>query len=711
MSGVKDVHSRLRSTVIYCDHHLEGKKSPVIGERACSVTRMSCIGTAGHIDHGKSTLVEALTGIDPDRLAEEKARGMTIDLGFAWLTLPDGREVSVVDVPGHEGFIRNMLAGVGGIDVALLVVAADEGVMPQTREHLAILDLLRVRCGVVALTKADLVDEEWLELVREEVAGQLKPTTLGRARILPVSAYTRQGLPELLDELAHVLDEAEERQDIARPRLPIDRAFSMTGFGTVVTGTLLDGTLRAGQEVEIQPQGLHTRIRTLQTHRRQVEAARPGSRVALNLAGIARTDVKRGDVVSLPGQLQPTLLLDARVQLLPAVASVLAHNTQVDFYSGAQEVPARVRLLDVESLEAGQQAWAQLRLSRSVVVARGDRFILRIPSPGMTVGGGEVVDVHPRYHRRFQSAIIQALEALEQGTPEELVLALLDRRRELHPQKSRPATSNEVAGKSSAADRSLRGLQGYELTEIARQSNLSQDVTLRTLETLLRERRVRKVGRWWFAQSLWDALCARTVDLLREQHRQYPLRSGLSKEEWRTRLGLSSRMAADVFLALLEEAVLVEAPVAVRALGVTSGLIRLPDFTPAFTAEQQQQVERLLRTFRANPYTPPGRVQIEMEVGGEVLGALLEQGTLVRLGNAAEPVFFLRESYDEAVSRLVAYLREHGTITVAETRDLLGATRKYVLPLLEHLDERRITRRQGDQRLLGRGGGEGTERE
>jgi selenocysteine-specific elongation factor len=661
---------------------------------------MSCIGTAGHIDHGKSTLVEALTGIDPDRLAEEKARGMTIDLGFAWLTLPDGREVSIVDVPGHEGFIKNMLAGVGGIDAALLVVAADEGIMPQTREHLAILDLLRVRRGVVALTKADLVDEEWLELVHEEVAGQLKPTTLAGARILPVSAYTRQGLPELLAELARVLNEAEEREDGARPRLPIDRAFTMTGFGTVVTGTLLDGTLRVGQDVEIQPQGLRTRIRTLQTHRREVEVAHPGSRVAINLVGIARTDVRRGDVVSLPGQFQPTLLLDVRVQLLPDVACGLAHNTQVDFYSGAQEVPARVRLLDVESLEAGQQAWAQLRLSHSVVVARRDRFILRIPSPGMTVGGGEVVDVHPRYHRRFQPALIQALEALERGTPEELILALLERRGELNPRKAGSATSNEVAGKSSSVGSPRRGLPGYELTEIARQSNLSQDVTLRTLETLLRERRVRKVGRWWLAQSLWDVLCARTIDLLREQHRQYPLRSGFSKEEWRTRLGLSPRLAADVFLALLEEAVLVEAPVAVRALGAPSGLIRLPDFTPAFTAEQQQQVERLLQAFRANPYTPPGRAEIEVE--SEVLSALLEQGTLVRLGSMAEPVFFLRESYDEVVSRLVSYLREHGTITVAQARDLLGTTRKYILPLLEHLDERRITRRQGDQRLLGR---------
>src|SRR5581483_5699147 len=260
---------------------------------------MSCIGTAGHVDHGKSTLVKVLTGIDPDRLAEEKERGMTIDLGFAWLTLPGGREVSIVDVPGHESFIKNMLAGVGGIDAALLVVAADEGVMPQTREHLAILDLLGVPRGVVALTKVDLVDEEWLELVREEVQEQLQGTTLADAAIIPVSAYTKRGLLELLAQLDRILDEAHERQNNGRPRLPVDRVFTITGFGTVVTGTLLDGAFTIGQEVEILPQGMVTRIRGLQTHKQQIGSAYPGSRVAMNLASVARTDLTRGNVVAL----------------------------------------------------------------------------------------------------------------------------------------------------------------------------------------------------------------------------------------------------------------------------------------------------------------------------------------------------------------------------------------------------------------------------
>ena len=643
---------------------------------------MSCIGTAGHVDHGKSTLVKVLTGIDPDRLAEEKERGMTIDLGFAWLTLPGGREVSIVDVPGHESFIKNMLAGVGGIDAALLVVAADEGVMPQTREHLAILDLLGVPRGIVALTKADLVDEEWLELVREEIAEHLKPTTLAQAAIIPVSSYTKQGLPELLAELERMLNEAEERQNIARPRLPIDRVFSMTGFGTVVTGTLLDGSFKTGQEVEVLPQGMKTRVRTLQTHQHLVETAQPGSRVALNLANVSRTDLSRGNVVALAGQLRPTMLIDAHVKLLADAPRPLSHNTQVDFYSGSQEIAARVRLLDVEELQPGQSAWVQLRLSKPAVVARRDRFILRIPSPSTTIGGGEVVDVQPRYHRRFQQPILEHLATLEQGVPEELVLAALDRRPQLLRASS--TTSTPLAKN--------KGLIGYELVDIVKQSNLAEDVTRETLETLLTEGRVRRIGAWWFAQAVWEVLGAETTRVLHEQHQHYPLRSGLSKEEWRMRLNLSPKMAAEIIAVLQAEGMVAD------AMTASGGCIRLPDFMPSFTASQKQQVTKLLQAFWANPFTPPGRSEAEEMIGREVLAALIEQGQLVKLGDG---VLFLRETYEEALKTIVQYLREHGKITVAEARDLLGASRKYILPLLEHMDALKLTRRMGDERMLG----------
>jgi selenocysteine-specific elongation factor len=672
---------------------------------------MSCIGTAGHIDHGKSTLVKALTGIDPDRLAEEKERGMTIDLGFAWLTLPGGREVSIVDVPGHEGFIKNMLAGVGGIDAALLVIAADEGIMPQTREHLAILDLLHVPRGVVALTKADLVDEDWIEMVREEVAEVLLPTTLAGSAIIPLSAYTGQGLPELVAELERLLDEAQERQNIARPRLPIDRVFTMTGFGTVVTGTLLDGVFKTGQEVEALPQGIKTRIRALQTHRYAVEIAHPGSRVAINLANVPRSELQRGNVVTLPGQFQPTVLIDARIQLLPDAARPLSHNTLVDFYIGSEEVPASVRLLDKDELKPGESAWAQVRLSRPAVMARRDRFILRIPSPSMTVGGGEVIDTHPRYHRRFQAAVLSRLETLERGTPEELTLAALDRRRETAKvgarEAGKPGATKPGRGQARPIGKPGRGQArpvpysrtlGYEMGEVVKQSGLGQNVTQQALETLLKEGRVRQIGTFWCAQAVWETLREETTRLLREQHQHYPLRSGLSKEEWRARLGLPLKMANEVLTALQAEGVVAEAVSVTSAAG---SALRLPNFSPAFTPEQKQQVDQLLHQFRDHPFTPPGRVEAETLVGSEVVGALIEQGTLVKVGNAADVVLFLRESYDEALARLLAYLREHGKMTAAEARDVLGTTRKYILPLLEHMDERRLTRRIGDERVVG----------
>ena len=352
---------------------------------------MRVIGTAGHVDHGKSTLVEALTGIDPDRLQEEKSRGMTIDLGFAWVDLPvivDGRPTSdrepvgIVDVPGHIDFIKNMLAGVGSIDAAVLVIAADEGIMPQTREHLAILDLLAVPDGVVALTKTDLIDEpEWLDLVELDIIELLQDTRLADAPVVRVSAASGEGLDELKQAIAIKLSDLEPRRNRARPRLPIDRIFSLSGFGTVVTGTLSDGHFSVGEPVQILPSGAEARIRGLQTHRQPIWQGEPGSRLAMNLSGIATDELRRGDVVVKPGTLRSTRLIDVRFRLLADAPRPLLHNQAVDFFSGATEVAARTRLLGSESLDPGQEGWLQLRLEHPVVVTAADRYILRQPSP------------------------------------------------------------------------------------------------------------------------------------------------------------------------------------------------------------------------------------------------------------------------------------------------------------------------------------------
>ena len=383
---------------------------------------MYVLGTAGHVDHGKSTLVKALTGIDPDRLQEEKAREMTIDLGFAWLTLPSGKEVSIVDVPGHERFIKNMLAGVGGLDAALLIIAADEGPMPQTEEHLDILHLLGIERGIIVLTKLDTVDEEWLALVEEEVRDRIKGTTLQNAPIVPVSARTGAGLDTLRAEIDRILEGTEQRADKGRPRLPIDRAFTISGFGTVVTGTLIDGALKVGQEVEIVPGGLKSRVRGLQSHKHKVDSIGPGNRVAVNLVGLEVDQLQRGMVLTSPGALQPTRRIDVHLTLLADSPATVEQNDTVDFFTASSETSAQITLLDTERLEPGGTAWAQLRLRDEVAVVKGDRYIVRRPSPSLTIGGGTIIDPSPRRHKRFNEDTLKTLQTLQRGTPEELLL-------------------------------------------------------------------------------------------------------------------------------------------------------------------------------------------------------------------------------------------------------------------------------------------------
>lgn len=641
---------------------------------------MSVIGVAGHVDHGKSALVTALTGIDPDRLAEEKARGMTIDLGFAWLALPSGREVSVVDVPGHEAFIRNMLAGVGSLDAALLVVAADEGVMPQTVEHLAILDLLRVRAGVVALNKADLVEPDWLELAREEVAETLASTTLAGSPVIACSAVTGQGLPELLAALDAALDRAPTRRDIGRPRLPVDRVFTISGFGVVATGALQDGALRVGQEVEILPSGRRARIRGLQTHRKKVERGEPGARLAVNLAGVEKSDLGRGDTLGLPGRLRVTTALDVRLEWLASAPRELAHNTQLDLFLGAAETPARVILLEREEVEPGQSGWAQLRLARPIVAARGDRFILRSPSPSLTLGGGVVVEPVARRHRREDAAALARLDMLARGDPAEVTLAAL-----AGPEQGKRQTARQA---------------GWSASELAGATGLPAEDIADALAELADGERARRVGELWYAVGVWERLRAASDIALAEYHRRYPLRAGMPREEWRARLNLTPRETPEVVAALAAEGALIEEPGAERgASGQAGSRLRLPGHTAEPTPEQARAASAMLARFRAAPFTPPDWAEVEGALGAELTQALLARGDLVKMSDA---VLLDREAYREAARRILEHLRAHEAITVAEARDLLGATRKYTLALFERLDERHITERRGDDRTAGR---------
>jgi len=631
---------------------------------------MRVIGTAGHVDHGKSTLVEALTGVHPDRLKEEREREMTIDLGFGWLTLPSGEPVGIVDVPGHIDFIENMLAGVGGIDAALFVVAADEGVMPQTREHLAILDLLRIEAGVVALTKTDLVDAEWLELVKSDVAESLRGTSLDGAPIVPVSARRGDGIPVLIDALQDVLAQRPARPDRKRPRLSIDRVFSIAGFGTVVTGTLIDGSLGVGDEIEILPRGLAARIRGLQTHKTKVERAAPGSRVAVNLSGIEVSDVKRGDVVTTPGWLRPTLLFDARFEHLASLQKPgfsaeprpLKHNDEVKVFHGAAEVTAHVRLIGDESLPPGRAGWAQFALREPLAVVKGDRFIVRLPSPSVTLGGGVVIDPQPgRRHRRFKPDVIARLETLAQGSPAELLLQALD-----------------ASGPIGSVD-------------LLKRVNMPADTASQTLTDLEAAGEVLKVGgasAIIASRAGWSATRSRMASELAAYHTAYPLRTGMPREELKSRLRLDARVFNAIVSQAAAEGALVENPTS----------LHLPDFAITFTAAQHKGVDALLARFRAQPWAAPSVKECEATVGTDVLAVLIELGQLVKL---SEDVVLLPETYQFAVKRIVEHLEANRTITVAQVRDLFDTSRKYALALMEYMDAKGITKRVGDERVMG----------
>jgi selenocysteine-specific elongation factor len=630
---------------------------------------MHVIGTAGHVDHGKSTLVQALTGTHPDRLKEEREREMTIDLGFAWLTLPGGEEVGIVDVPGHRDFLENMLAGVGGIDAALFVIAADEGMMPQSVEHLAILDLLQIQGGVVALTKIDLIDDpDWLELIEDDVRARLHHTVLENAPIVRVSSRTLQGIPELLDCLRDCLANRPPRPDLGRPRLPVDRVFTMAGFGTVVTGTLSDGSLHTGYEVEIQPSGLRTRIRGLQTHKQKEESAIPGSRTAINLTGVTVDQVKRGDVITYPGTYQPSRRIDVRFRLLPDISQPLKHDTQVKFFLGAAEVQSRVRLLGSEELLPSQEGWLQLELEEPVVAIRGDRYILRRPSPGETLGGGTIVDPHPKgRHKRFSTQELVNLEKMAQGTPAEIFL------------------------------QSMIALGIAPLHDVINRSNLDADTAKKAAQDLFASGEIIAIegnqGVTPSPQSMvtsntyWEQLKHFVVQELADYHKSFPLRSGIPREELKSRLKLSSRVFNPIMHRLADE----------EGLEETGSLVRLTGFAIQFSPPQQRIVDGLLSSFASSPFSPPTVKECQAEVGEDLVNAMIEIGLLIPI---PPDVVFRKQDYEIMVSEIIDLLKKKTTITAGEVRDHFNTSRRYVLALLEFLDAQGITMREGDVRRL-----------
>jgi selenocysteine-specific elongation factor len=605
------------------------------------------IGTAGHIDHGKSTLITALTGIDPDRLAEEKRRGMTIDLGFAHLRLPSGLEIGIVDVPGHARFIRNMLAGTHGLDAVMLVIAADEGVMPQTREHLEIIDLLDVRRGVVVLTKVDLVDADWLALVTSEVQGTLEGTSLEGAPAIPFSAVSGAGKTELLAALDELLGAAASRLDLGRPRLPIDRVFTMSGFGTVVTGTLVDGALAVGEELEVVPRGRLARVRGLQQHNRKVDTASPGSRVAANLTGVEKDQLARGDVLARPKTLNATRRIDATVRVLASAPQSLRHGVELLLHGGTSEVGCRVILLEGDEIAAGAQGWVQLYLERPIAAAAGDRFILRVPSPSATIAGGRFVDINPRKHARHDSVVRESLERRAAG-------GVLQEELRKYP---RGVTATALLKATMAPEADVAALNA------------------------------KRVGEWLFDPAAWQSISERATRELEGYHDTHPLRAGMAREELRSKLGVSPGSFPSVLQGLTEDGRLAERDGSLALPGHSADLPVVGAAGP------------LLEVLGRQPLAPPSLSEATRESGAsdEVVRALAQRGDIVRVG---DDVAFTKDAYETAVAMVREIISDGGSVTVAQLRDRMGASRRPVLALLEHLDAQRVTRRVGDSRVL-----------
>ena len=627
------------------------------------------IGTAGHVDHGKTALIKALTGTDTSHLEEEKRRGITIDLGFACLELPDGSRAGIVDVPGHERFVKNMLAGAGGMDLVLLVAAADEGFMPQTREHLDILSLLDVREGIIVLTKTDLVDEDWLELVREEVRGEVQGSFLADVPLVCVSSVTGQGIGELKELIARALSRADRCRDDLPARMPVDRVFSVDGFGTVATGTLTEGTLSEGQELTLYPREQTVKVRSLQVHGQKVSLACAGQRVAVNLAGTRREALHRGDELAAPASMEASLMLDVSLRVLPGCGRELQNGSRLHFHHGAAVTLCKLILLDRDVLRPGEEGPAQLRFTEPVFAKNGDRFVVRFYSPVVTVGGGEILNSRPMKHRRFRQEVLDGLDRLKNGAPEEKLLQCFC---EDFPQPADP-------------DRVRRG------------QNLSGVDFCRMTEQLLSEGRLLGLTeKALLYPAQLEALSGKLSGILTEFHKAEPMQPGMKREELRSRLlpRWETVPANRVLDLLVQRGAAVE----------REQRFCLPGFRVQYTPAQEKLMESIAEEFLRGAFEPQSLDQVKENYTGKkewkgALDALFQQGTLTALSpQAAMHSIWLRKAWDG----LEQFCLEQGEITLGQFRDLLGVSRKYALLMLEYFDRKGWTKKTGEGRVLTR---------
>ena len=628
------------------------------------------LGTAGHIDHGKTSLIKALTGVDTDRLKEEKARGITIELGFASLTLPNGQKIGIVDVPGHERFIRHMLAGATGMDLVTLIIAADEGVMPQTREHLEICQLLKVKRGLVVLTKVDLVEDEWLDLVEEDVHNFLEGTFLEGAPIIRFSALTGQGKKEFLEILEKLSADIESKPITGIFRLPIDRVFTIKGFGTVVTGTAVSGKVRVGDLVEIYPPQFKARVRNIQMHDENVEEAVAGSRTAINLQGIDKLELERGMVVATPEALLASQRLDARLDILPSAGRPLKNRREIRLHTGTNEELATVILLSRDELPPGESGLVQFRLSTPLAVKPFDHFVIRNVSPALTIGGGHFLHINPPKHRRLQENVVQGLEFLEKSTEAERIAFHL--------------------GESGAA-----GLSRQELVKLLSLNNAEVDPILKQMVKTGQIIPYDPENRRFVLSAAVKDLQNQAAQFLQKFHQSQPLKLGASKEELRRRL--PEELEVRLFNYLLQD---MENQ---KRIVIDKELVRLASYRVVLGEEQEELAKKMESLYHQGGLTPPtlkeagAALRAEGRRLQEIVKLLTSQGRLIKV---KEDLLFHRSVIDMLKAKLVDYLRQNKEISVPQFKDLTQTSRKFAIPLLEYFDASRVTVRVGENRRL-----------
>lgn len=622
------------------------------------------IGTAGHVDHGKTALIKALTGIETDRIKEEKKRGITIELGFAYLDLPDGEKAGIIDVPGHEKFVKNMLAGAGGIDLALLVVAADEGFMPQTREHLGILSLLNISEGIIVITKKDMVDDDWLEVVCEDVRSEVKGTFLENAQIIPVSSYTGEGIEQLKTAIFELIDQNTQIKNLDIPfRIPVDRIFSVEGFGTVITGTLIEGRMKIGDPVTIYPSRIESRVRNLQVHSHDVTEAYAGQRVAVNLSGLKKTDLNKGDVVAVPNSMHTTMMIDIKLNILRDCEREILNGTRLHLYHGARDVLCKVILLDRDSISAGESCYTQLRLEEEIAVKTGDRFVLRFYSPLETIGGGVILDSNPFKHKRNDPAVLESLHIKESGSDKEKISAAL-------------------------RDYSSR-FETLDFLQV--QTAIPKEQFDQQIQKLLKDKTAFRVSDNIVIHSDYlTHLKDTAIRLLSAYHQENPLRDGMKKDEFR------SKFLHFDDIAVIDK--ITDSLVNRKFLKYVNGCVALADFE----VQKDDNLEEIEAAFREGGFSPESPDQIatrfpKVKNYRQVVESLVNTGRLVRV---EDKILLHVDYYEKALSMAKEHIAQNGQITLAEMRDLMGASRKFAVAVLEYWDRRNITKKVGDARVL-----------